>query len=134
MIINPDNPVASWFLVVATLFFTVCYALPLLFVPLRWARWFAWSVPAGNQDLTVYFGRCLGGVALAIILAIVRGIPDPGSHKLLFELIFFVTGLMTLVHVWGAVRREQPWTETVEIGMYAAVAAGAFWIRFFTMG
>ena len=78
-------------------------------------------MPAGNHDLTVYFGRCLGGVALAVIFAIVRGIPDPGSHKLLFELIFFVTGLMTLVHIWGAVRRQQPWPETVEIGVPAVL-------------
>lgn len=134
MIINPDNPVASWFLVMATLFFAVVYALPLLFVPLRWARWFAWPVQEENKELTIYFGQCLGGVATAIILAIVRAIPDPGSHKLILELIFFVTGLMTVVHVWGAIRRKWPWTETVEIGMYAAVAIGAFWIRFFTLG
>ncbi|XXF80692.1 hypothetical protein P2318_13340 [Myxococcaceae bacterium GXIMD 01537] len=124
---------ASWFLVLATLFFAVVYALPLLFIPLRWSRWFAWEPQTGNPDLTVYFGRCLGGVALAVILTIIRGIPDPASHKLLFELIFFVTGMMTLVHIWGAIRKQQPWPETVEIGLYGAVAVGAFWIRFFTL-
>ncbi len=132
-IIQPDYPLASWFLVVSTLFFLVVYALPLLLIPLRWARWFAWEVQPGNTDLTVYFGRCLGGVALAIVIAVGRAIPDPSSHKMLFELVGLATGMMTLVHIWGALRRAQPWTETAEIGFYGAVSATAFWIRLFTL-
>ena len=75
--ISPDYPLASWFLVVSTAVFPLVVALPLLFVPLTWARWFGWKLPEGSKDLTVYFGRCLGGAALAIIVAVAHGIPDP---------------------------------------------------------
>jgi hypothetical protein len=44
MMINPDYPQASWFLIISTLFFVVVIALPLLFAPLTWARWFGWKM------------------------------------------------------------------------------------------
>jgi hypothetical protein len=44
-------------------------------------------------------------------------------------LIGYVCGLMTLVHIWGAIRRIQPWTEHAEIIMYGAVTILAIWIR-----
>src|SRR4051794_3993482 len=74
--ISPDYPLASWFLVVSTSFFLVVIALPLLFAPLTWARWYGWKLPEGSTDLTVYLGRCLGGVAFAVIVAVAHGIPD----------------------------------------------------------
>jgi hypothetical protein len=33
------------------------------------------------------------------------------------------------VHLWGALRRMQPWTETAEIALYALVTGIALWIR-----
>jgi hypothetical protein len=131
--INSQFPLASWFLVVSTSFFLLVYALPLLFIPLRWARWFGWELPTGNNDLTVYFARCLGGLALAIIITVVQFIPDPRSHLAIFELIGLVCGMMVLVHVWGAVRKTQPWPETAEIPLYGAVCAIALWLRFSTL-
>ncbi len=128
--ISPDYPLASWFLVVSTSFFLVVIALPLLFAPLTWARWFGWKLPEGNTDLTVYFGRCLGGVALAVIVTVARGIPDPKSHHLLFELISLTTGLMVFVHVWGMLRKAQPLSENVEILVWAVVFVFSLWIRF----
>jgi hypothetical protein len=44
----------------------------------------------------------------------------------LFRLIQIIGALMTGVHVWGAVRREQPWTETAEIPLYAGLAVLAW--------
>ncbi|MBJ6764132.1 hypothetical protein JGU66_25440 [Myxococcaceae bacterium JPH2] len=131
--INAQYPLASWFLVVSTSFFLFVYALPLLLIPLRWAKWFGWELPTGNNDLTVYFGRCLGGVALAVIITVVQFVPDPKSHRAIFELIGLVGGLMVVVHVWGALRRAQPWAETAEIPLYGAVCVIAFWLRFSTL-
>ena len=128
--INPDYPLASWFLVISTTFFVVVIALPLLFAPLTWARWFGWKLPEGNTDLTVYFGRCLGAVALSVIIAVAHGIPDPKSHHLLFELVAMISGLMILVHLWGAFRKTQPLSETVEIVVWVVVFAFSLWIRF----
>lgn len=128
--INPDYPLASWFLALSTSLFLVGYALPLLFVPLRWARWFGWELPTGNNDLTVYFARCLGGLALSVIIAVVQFIPDPKSHLVIFELIGLIGFLMTGVHVWGAIKKQQPWTETAEIPLYGAVCVAALWLRY----
>ncbi|MFL5345844.1 MAG: hypothetical protein ACJ8AT_13720 [Hyalangium sp.] len=128
--ISPDYPLASWFLVVATFFFMVVVALPLLFVPLTWARWFRWKLPEGGTDLTVYFGRCLGGVALAMLIAIAHAIPDPKGYYRLFDLVTLTCGLMVLIHLYGAVRKIQPLSETLEIAVWALVCGLSMWIRF----
>jgi hypothetical protein len=129
-LINADYPIASWFLLVVTVSFSGLYALPLLFMPLRWARWFRWPMPEGNTSLTVYFGRCLGGLALASILTVMRAIPEPKAHLPLFDMIYLVCGAMTGIHIWGAIERTQPWTEDVEILTYGVAAGIAAWIRF----
>jgi hypothetical protein len=131
--ISPDYPLASWFLVFATSFFLVVVALPLLFVPLTWARVFRWKLPDAGKDLTVYFGRCLGAVSLAIIIVVAQGIPEPKSNLRLFELVALTAGLMVLVHLWGAIRRIQPMTETVETLFWAAVVFMALWLRYSTL-
>jgi hypothetical protein len=126
--ISQEHPFASWFLVVNCAAFLVVYAVPLTFFPLRWARWFRWEVPPGRADLTVYFARCTGLLALAVIALAVQAIPDPRGHRIVFELIGWATGFMTLLHAWGALRRTQPWTEDLEIGLYAAVCGTSTWL------
>lgn len=128
--ISPDYPLASWFLIISSVVFILVIALPLLFVPLTWARWFGWKLPEGSKDLTVYFGRCLGATALAIIIAVAHGIPDPKSHHLLFELISMTSGLMIGIHLWGWIRKTQPLSETVEIAVWVVVFGMSLWIRF----
>jgi len=125
--IDPERPLASWFLLISGIGFLVVYALPLLFVPLRWARAFRWELPE-RTHLAIYLGRCLGGVALAVVIFVFRAVPDPRSSRLLFELIALMTGILALVHVWGAIRRIQPWTEHAEIALYAILAALSAWI------
>ncbi|HVG57143.1 MAG TPA: hypothetical protein VNA24_01210 [Hyalangium sp.] len=128
--ISPDYPLASWFLIVSAVIFILVIALPLLFVPLTWARWFGWKLPEGSTDLAVYFGRCLGATALAIIIAVAHGIPDPKSHHLLFDLVSMTSGLMIGIHVWGWIRKTQPLSETVEILVWVVVFIMSLWIRF----
>ena len=38
-----------------------------------------------------------------------------------FQVLIAVAALMTVVHVWGALQRIQPISETLEIGMYAGL-------------
>lgn len=128
--ISPDYPLASWFLVVAVSIFLVVIALPLLFVPLTWARWFRWKLPEGSTDLTVYFGRCLGGVALTMLIAVAHAIPDPKRYYRLFDMVSVVCGVMILIHVYGGLRKIQPLTETLEIAVWALVLGCSMWIRF----
>jgi hypothetical protein len=131
--INPDYPLASWFLAICVVFFLVVIALPLLLMPMKWARWFGWKLPEGNPDLTVYFGRCLGGASLAIIITVARGIPDPKANHLIFDLVAMTSGLMIGVHVWGWIRKTQPLSETVEIAVWAVVFVFSLWLRFSTL-
>ncbi|MEO1338427.1 MAG: hypothetical protein AAFV29_22485 [Myxococcota bacterium] len=81
------------------------------------------------MDLTLYFGRCLGAVALGVVYAALKAAPNPSEHRLLFEFIAFTCSIMTGVHAWGALRRQQPWTETVEIALYGSLAVMAGFIR-----
>jgi hypothetical protein len=127
--ISSNAPLASWFLLLTASFFLVLYAAPLLLVPMRWARWLRWSVVPGRNDLCVYFGRCLGAVAVAVIISLFRAVHDPIGNRGVFDLVAQIGVLMVGVHVWGWLRREQPWTETAEIGLYAAVTVLALWIR-----
>ncbi len=93
------------------------FALPLLLVPLRWARIFRWDLPKDTR-LTVYFARSLGAVAGAVSVAmIVAGsAEDPPSVMLLLAVL--AGALLAAVHIVGAVERSQPWTETAEIGLW----------------
>ena len=126
--IDQAAPMASGFLWLLSLLFLVCFAVPLLFAPLAWARVFRWKVESADH-LTLYFGRCLGAVALAIVVCCARSAPRASAFPVVFDLIILAGGLLAGVHIWGALRRQQPWTETVEIVLYLGAAAAAWVLR-----
>jgi hypothetical protein len=97
------------------------YALPLLFAPLRWATWLRWSLPTGSQSLTVYFGRCVGALALVITGLTLRAALAPRAHVETVELLIGTGAVMTALHVWGAVEGSQPKSETAEVALYLAL-------------
>lgn len=125
--IDSSAPAASWFLWILGGSFLVVYAVPLLVAPLRWARVFRWEVR--RDPLTLYFGRCVGAVAVAICVVSVRAAPDAGSHPMLFEFISVSGALLAGVHLVGAIEGEQPWIETAEIVLFGGAAALAAWLR-----
>jgi hypothetical protein len=127
-VIDPSRAEASWFLIVAGTAFLFAFALPILFAPLAWAKAFKWNV-IGEDPLLLYFARCLGGVAVAICAIAIRAAPMPKENAVLFDLFVAVGAILTGVHVYGAVKKQQPWTETAEIALYAGVVAIAAWIR-----
>jgi len=99
---------------------SLVFALPIFLMPLRWARLFRWRLPE-DTDLAVYFGRCLGAFVLVIEALMLRaGLTGEG---VLFtcQALLAVALLMVVVHVWGALQRIQPITETLEIGIYAGM-------------
>jgi hypothetical protein len=111
---------ASEFLVVFGALAGIVFALPIFVVPLVWARAFRWNLP-DDTDLAIYFGRCLGVLAVALSgFAIRAGLTGDGIVPL-FQIIIPVFVGMTLVHIWGAIRRIQPVTETIEIGFWAGL-------------
>ncbi|SMH57646.1 hypothetical protein [Azospirillum agricola] len=97
---------------------TLSFALPILVAPLTWARLMLWRVPA-ETDLAVYFGRCLGAFILIVELLMLRAVTTGTGLTHVFDVLFCVFLLMLAVHVYGALRRIQPVTETLEIGLWA---------------
>ncbi len=126
--IDPVHPVISWYLWISTSALALMFAIPILVFPLRWARMMRWTVPADTR-LTTYFARCLGGVATARVIGAYRAAPHPSAHPVVLEIIIAALGIMTLVHILGALERSQPWTENVEIAMYAVLTAIA-WLMY----
>ena len=111
---------ATPFLLVVSGVTLVVAGLPLLFVPLRWARWLRWTVPE-HTHLAIYFGRCLGAFACVLAGAGFYVALTPVLQPAYFALMAGSFGLMVLVHAWGALKRIQPLTETVEIGLWVVL-------------
>jgi hypothetical protein len=88
------------------------------------ARRLRWGVPE-DTDLTVYLGRSLGAVATAFSVGGLLAARDPRRHRIVFPIAGVTGFLLTGVHVWGAIQRKQPWTETAEIAFWGAMTAGA---------
>ena len=115
---------SSLFLLAASSIGLLVFALPLLLSPLRWAKRLRWRVPE-DTDLTVYLGRSLGALATAVSVSGLLAARDPRRHRIVFPIAALAGFLLTGVHVWGAIQKRQPWTETVEILFWGAMAAGA---------
>ncbi|MBI4692508.1 MAG: hypothetical protein HY749_00615 [Gammaproteobacteria bacterium] len=111
---------AQVFLLVLCVATSACFALPLFFVPIAWARIFRWTIPA-ETDLAVYFGRCLGAFVLIVEALMLRAGLTGTGLEFTFQVLLAVAGMMVIVHVWGYVKRIQPFTETLEIGMYSGM-------------
>jgi len=111
---------AQTFLLVFGIVGGIAFALPIFFAPLAWARVFRWNLPT-DTDLAVYFGRCLGVMALVFDGFILRAALTGSGMVWIFQFGIAVFSGMTLVHIWGAVRRIQPVTETIEIAFWAGL-------------
>jgi len=111
---------AQAFLLVLMLVTSAAFALPIFLAPLTWARRLGWRIPE-HTDLAVYFGRCLGAFILIVELLMLRAGLTGTGLVFTFQVLIAVAALMTIVHVWGALQRIQPVSETLEIGMYAGL-------------
>lgn len=79
-----------------------------------------WRIPA-QTDLAVYFGRCLGGIAIVLNAFTLRAGVTGDGNVFAFQITLAVASILTVVHVWGAVRGTQPVSETIEIAMWAGL-------------
>jgi small-conductance mechanosensitive channel len=116
------------FLVAVAAVFIPLFAVPLFVDPIWWAERFGWHTE-GAGDLTRYFGRCLGAVALAIGVVAARAVRDPAANRWLFDLLAIAALLLAVVHLRGAIEDSQPLVEHLETLMYALFALAAWFCR-----
>ena len=102
----------------------VGFGVPILLAPHKWARAFGWpDVP--ETDESRYFGRCLGGLAIASVVSGLVAARDPSNNRSHYRFVETVGWLMTAVHVKGALEKSQPISETLEIPGWAALGIAA---------
>lgn len=100
------------------------FSIPILVAPLAWARVFRWEVEAGS-NLALYFGRCLGAFALTMSGAAWYVAQHAGLQRFFFAMLIFIFAMMIVIHVLGAIQDAQPWTETAEIALWAALLSAS---------
>jgi len=100
-----------WFVAVSGF---ILFGLPLCFFPLRWARMLCWRIP-DDTSLVIYLGRCLGVIICVVSFFATRVTHDAGVLPFFFDFMLVNFAAMIVVHLYGALRRIQPWTETAEI-------------------
>lgn len=114
------NTHAQTFILVFVVIAALGFAIPMIFAPLQWARVMKWTIPE-DTDLAVYFGRSLGSLGLVVLMIAYRAATTGEGLRLVYELFIPFFLIMVLVHVYGAIRRIQPITETLEIGFWLAL-------------
>jgi len=98
----------------------VVFCIPLFFRPMLWGKLLLWKIPE-ETDLAVYLGRCLGGLGLTLDFMVIRASMTGEGVQLAFESLYVLFILMIVVHIYGAIRRIQPITETLEIGFWTGM-------------
>lgn len=108
---------AQTFMLVFAIVATVFFVIPMIFAPMFWARMLLWNIPE-DTDLAVYSLRSLGSLGLAVLLVTFRAAITGEGLLIVYQLFVPFFLLMVLVHLYGAIRKIQPITETLEIGFW----------------
>ena len=102
------------FLLIGT---TLVFSIPIFFIPLTWARIMKWTIPE-QTDLVLYFGRCLGSLALVMEYATYQAATSGMGELIIFQIWIGISLFMVGLHIYGAIKRIQPITETLEIALW----------------
>jgi len=108
---------ADIYLMVAGVAMLVAFGLPLMLAPLRWARVFRWDVSQPG-NLVIFLGRSLGVLISVIAIYAFKVSQTPAALPFYYELMLWTFVGMILLHIYGAIRKTQPVTETLEIGLW----------------
>ena len=111
---------AQTFMLVFAILATVVFVIPMIFAPIFWARMLLWNIPE-DTDLVVYSLRSLGSLGLVVLLITFRAATTGEGLLFVYELFIPFFALMVLVHLYGAIKKIQPITETLEIGFWLAL-------------
>jgi hypothetical protein len=108
------------YLYIAGVAMLVAFGIPLMVVPLRWARVFRWEIPK-PENLVVFLGRSLGIFISVIAVFAFMVVGSPAAKPFYFDLMLGLFVTMIALHVYGAIRKTQPITETVEIALWVVL-------------
>ena len=111
---------AGIYLVVTGVAMLAAFGIPLLVAPMAWARVMRWEVPPPGQ-LVTFLGRSVGLFCCVIAAYALKAAATPPAQPFFFELMLWVIVGMIGLHVYGAVKRVQPVTETMEIGLWVVL-------------
>ncbi len=116
------------YLYVAGVAMLAAFGIPLLLVPLRWASVYRWELPQ-PENLAVMLGRTLGLFISLIAVFAFRAASSPAAKPFFFDLMLCLVLANLVLHVYGAIKKTQPVTETGEILLWAIlfVATLAFY-------
>jgi len=120
----PDDLVAARRYATGVGLVQVAFGVSLFVDPYRWARAFRWRREP-QTDVGLYFGRCLGALAIGAGLEglhVARDVTGGGSW---FRFTEAGAWLLAVAHVRQGLERKQPLTETAEIPGWVAMAVGA---------
>jgi len=109
------------YLIIAGVAMLVTFGLPLLLVPMSWARVFRWEVPQ-PQNLAIFLGRSLGVFISIVAIFAFKVALTPIAKPFFFDLMLWIFGGMILLHGYGAIRKTQPMTETLEILLWIVLS------------
>lgn len=109
-------------------FFLPVFALPLLLKPYAWAKAFGWKREP-ETDVGLYFGRCLGAIAVGGCVQSLEAARDPEANRSFFTFAEVASWTLAVAHVRGMIERRQPPIENAEIAMWSAAALAARAVR-----
>lgn len=109
------------FLILAGVVMLAAFGLPLMLVPMSWARVYRWDLPQ-PQNLSKFLGRSLGVFITIMAIFSFKVTQTPDAKKFFIDLMLWIFGGMILLHVYGAIRKTQPVTETFEILMWVVLS------------
>jgi hypothetical protein len=108
------------YLYIAGVAMLVTFGIPLMVVPLRWARVFRWEVPT-PENLVVFLGRSLGIFISLLAVFAFKVTSSPAAKPFFFDLMLWLFVAMIALHAYGAIKKTQPLTETVEISLWVVL-------------
>jgi hypothetical protein len=99
---------------------TIAFSIPIFLCPLTWARLMKWTIPK-QTNLVLYFGRCLGSLALVLEYVTYQAASTGIGEVLIYQFWIGICAFMVVLHIYGAIKKIQPITETLEIGLWVGL-------------
>jgi len=89
------------YLYVAGVAMLAAFGIPLLVVPLRWARAFRWEVPQ-PENLVVFLGRSVGIFISLLAVFAFKVTTTPAAKPFFIDLMLWLFVAMIALHCYGA--------------------------------